>query len=199
MCGIAGYFLRRRDADPADVRAMCARIVHRGPDDEGIYTEGGCGIGMRRLSIIDLAGGHQPIGNEDGTLQVVFNGEIYNYKELRGLLQSRGHRFSTDSDTETIVHLYEDEGPQGIQRLRGMFGIALWDSRRQRLLLAGRAVLRQRIEEFARVPHPILGGRGGAAPVSAIRLCAGPIEHLFRSPQTAARRVDDLRRQRRDG
>ena len=136
MCGIAGYFMLRREADPADVRAMCARILHRGPDDEGIYTEGGCGIGMRRLSIIDLAGGHQPIGNEDGSIQVVFNGEIYNYKELRGLLESRGHRFSTNSDTETIVHLYEDEGPQGIARLRGMFGIALWDSRRKRLLLA---------------------------------------------------------------
>src|SRR6185436_12994900 len=100
-------------------------IVHRGPDDEGIYVDGPVGLGMRRLSIIDIAGGHQPISNEDGTVWVVFNGEIYNYRELRPNLEARGHRFATNSDTETIVHLYEEYGPDFVHHLRGMFAIAL--------------------------------------------------------------------------
>lgn len=135
MCGIAGFFRPNRPADERRVRAMCSEIVHRGPDDEGIYAEGDCGIGMRRLSIIDLATGHQPISNEDGTVWVVFNGEIYNYRELREDLVGRGHRFVTQSDTEALVHLYEEYGVEGISRLRGMFAYAIWDSRRRQMLL----------------------------------------------------------------
>src|SRR3982074_3785390 len=97
MCGIAGFYLRNRAAEISDIRAMCDAIVHRGPDDQGVRIEGGCAIGMRRLSIIDLSSGHQPISNEDGTVWIVFNGEIYNYQELRSDLISRGHRFRTNS------------------------------------------------------------------------------------------------------
>ena len=118
------------------MRAMCDLIRHRGPDDEGFYTDGGCGIGMRRLSIIDLSTGHQPISNEDGTIWVVFNGEIYNYQELRRDLIQRGHRFATNSDTETLVHLYEEKGTDGLQWLRGMFAFCIWDSRQRKILLA---------------------------------------------------------------
>src|ERR1039458_8432802 len=110
MCGIAGYFTPERRADTASARAMCDQIRHRGPDDEGFHVDGGCAIGMRRLSIIDLNTGHQPISNEDGSMWIVFNGEIYNYQELRADLMARGHQFQTASDTETLVHLYEQEG-----------------------------------------------------------------------------------------
>src|SRR5688500_15903838 len=114
---------------------MCGAIVHRGPDEEGVYIGDGVAIGMRRLSIIDLEGGHQPIANEDGTVWIVFNGEIYNYRELRRDLERQGHRFQTDSDTETIVHLYEDLGLRCVERLRGMFAFAIWDERKSQLLL----------------------------------------------------------------
>jgi asparagine synthase (glutamine-hydrolysing) len=136
MCGIAGFLLRDGQARVSDVRAMCDLIRHRGPDDEGFYTDGGCGLGMRRLSIIDLSTGHQPISNEDGTIWVVFNGEIYNYQELRQDLIRSGHRFATNSDTETLVHLYEDKGTDGLQLLRGMFAFCIWDSRQGKILLA---------------------------------------------------------------
>jgi asparagine synthase (glutamine-hydrolysing) len=111
-------------------------MVHRGPDDEGIYAEGGVGLGMRRLSIIDVAGGHQPVHNEDKTVWIVFNGEIYNFVELRRDLESRGHRFYTNTDTETIVHLYEEFGSECVQRLRGMFAFVIYDERRRSVLLA---------------------------------------------------------------
>lgn len=136
MCGIAGFFLERGAADPAAVRSMCDQIRHRGPDDEGVHIDGGCGIGMRRLSIIDLSTGHQPMSNEDGTVWVVFNGEIYNFQQLRQDLISQGHRFATNSDTETLIHLYEQEGPDGLRKLRGMFAYAVWDGREQQLFLA---------------------------------------------------------------
>ena len=137
MCGIAGLVLRADEkADEQDVHRMCQTIVHRGPDDEGIYTQGPVGLGMRRLSIIDLAGGRQPIHNEDKTVWVVFNGEIYNFPELRRELEARGHRFYTHSDTEVIVHLYEEMGSDCVQKLRGMFAIALYDTNRKVLLLA---------------------------------------------------------------
>ena len=137
MCGIAGMVGRPDEVvDAADVRRMCQTIVHRGPDDEGVYTRGPVGLGMRRLSIIDLAGGRQPIHNEDRTVWAVFNGEIYNFLELRQELEGRGHRFYTHSDTEIILHLYEEMGSYCVQRLRGMFAIALYDERRQLLLLA---------------------------------------------------------------
>src|SRR5207244_1253994 len=123
MCGIAG--LARWNGQPViedEVRAMCRMMVHRGPDEEGVFLGPGVGLGMRRLSIIDLAGGQQPVSNEDGSVWVVFNGEIYNYRELRHELQQKGHVFRTSSDTETIVHLYEELGPRCVERLRGMFG-----------------------------------------------------------------------------
>lgn len=135
MCGIAGFFLPQRPADEARVRMMCDQIRHRGPDDEGFHVQDGCAIGMRRLSIIDLSTGHQPMSNEDGTVWVVFNGEIYNYQELRRDLIARGHRFRTNSDTETLVHLYEEHGTAGFEKLRGMFAYALWDSRQRSLHL----------------------------------------------------------------
>src|ERR1700691_1749162 len=115
---------------------MADAIHHRGPDDEGYYTSGPVGLGFRRLSIIDLSLGHQPISNEDGTVWIVFNGEIYNYRELRTFLVSKGHVFKTQSDTEVIVHLYEELGPRCVEKLRGMFAFALWDENSQQLLLA---------------------------------------------------------------
>ncbi len=115
---------------------MCDSIVHRGPDDAGYYVKGRVGLGMRRLSIIDLATGHQPVRNEDGTVWVVMNGEIYNYRELRRDLEQRGHRFYTSTDTEVLVHLYEEFGSECVSRLRGMFGLAIWDERRQSLFIA---------------------------------------------------------------
>jgi asparagine synthase (glutamine-hydrolysing) len=136
MCGIAGYISAVKAPEASLVRAMCGEIRHRGPDDDGFYTDSFCGIGMRRLSIIDLSTGRQPISNEDGSIQVVFNGEIYNYQELREDLAARGHRFTTHSDTEVLVHLYEQDGPAGIARLRGMFAYAIWDKRAGKLLLA---------------------------------------------------------------
>ncbi len=114
---------------------MCESILHRGPDEDGFFVAPGVGLGMRRLSIIDLAGGRQPIFNEDGTVVVVFNGEIYNYEELTQGLKERGHVFKTNSDTETIVHLYEDHGLEFVDHLRGMFAIALWDTKARRLVL----------------------------------------------------------------
>jgi asparagine synthase (glutamine-hydrolysing) len=138
MCGIAGVLFAdpQRPADAAALKAMGDSIAHRGPDGEGYWQEPGVGLVHRRLSIIDLAGGAQPIGNEDGSVQVVFNGEIYNYRELRMGLEARGHRFRTQSDTEVLVHLYEDEGERLVERLRGMFAFALWDRNERRLLLA---------------------------------------------------------------
>lgn len=135
MCGIAGYISSGAEADRGIVQRMCDQIRHRGPDDEGFYIDRECALGMRRLSIIDLAGGHQPISNEDGSVWVVFNGEIYNYRDLRRDLIAKGHRFVTNSDTETLVHLYEQEGIAGISKLRGMFAYAIWDARERKLLL----------------------------------------------------------------
>jgi asparagine synthase (glutamine-hydrolysing) len=138
MCGIVGIVAAPGAPLPADAigRAMNAAITHRGPDDEGLFCDAQAMLGMRRLSIIDLAGGHQPVHNEDGTVQVVFNGEIYNYRELRGELEAAGHRFYTGSDTEVIVHGYEEWGERCFARLDGMFGIAIWDGKRRTLLLA---------------------------------------------------------------
>lgn len=137
MCGICGRFnLDGRPASAAEVTAMRDVMVHRGPDDEGLFLDGPVGLGHRRLSIIDLAGGHQPLSNEDGTVTVVFNGEIYNFGEIRRELEARGHTLATRSDTEVIVHLYEEMGAECVHRFRGMFAFALWDARRQQLLLA---------------------------------------------------------------
>jgi asparagine synthase (glutamine-hydrolysing) len=138
MCGIAGIFNFGSLAPvrPAALARATAAMVHRGPDDEGFYVDGEVGLGNRRLSIIDLPGGHQPISNEDGTVWITFNGEIYNYRDLRQDLETRGHHFRTASDTEAIVHLYEEYGLDGLHQLRGMFAFALWDGRRRRLWVA---------------------------------------------------------------
>src|SRR6266404_1122062 len=138
MCGIVGIVAAPGGPAPEEAvgHAMNAAITHRGPDDEGLYCDGQAMIGMRRLSIIDLAGGHQPVHNEDGTIQAVFNGEIYNFRELRAELEARGHRFYTQSDTEVILHGYEEWGEDCFARLDGMFGIALWDTRTRTLVLA---------------------------------------------------------------
>src|SRR5256885_16446 len=138
MCGIVGIVHRdpTHSVAPAVIRQMCDAIRHRGPDDEGVYVDGPVGLGMRRLSIIDLAGSHQPIFNEDRSAVIVFNGEIYNYAELRRGLVARGHTFATQGDTETILHLYEEEGPACVARLRGMFAFAIWDAKARTLLLA---------------------------------------------------------------
>ena len=138
MCGICGKLVFNPGASvpPNLVKAMADTMEHRGPDDEGYYVSGRIGLGFRRLSIIDLATGHQPISNEDGTVWVVFNGEIYNYRELREHLLSKGHRFKTHTDTEVIVHLYEEAGEACVEKLRGMFGFAIWDQKKGALLLA---------------------------------------------------------------
>ena len=137
MCGIVGIHNLAGNPICAELlRGMCNSIVHRGPDDEGYFAGDGTGLGMRRLAIIDVAGGQQPICNEDASIWIVFNGEIYNYRELRAKLEKRGHRFRTQSDTEVIVHVYEEDGADCVHALQGMFAFAIWDSRARRLLLA---------------------------------------------------------------
>ena len=138
MCGIAGllHFDSNKRVDPSHLKRMCDLILHRGPDDEGYFTDQNFGMGMRRLSIIDIKRGHQPVSNEDNNIHVVFNGEIYNFLELRSTLEKQGHHFKANSDTEVIVHLYEKYGQDCVQYLRGMFAFALWDTKEQKLLLA---------------------------------------------------------------
>ncbi|MDZ7724143.1 MAG: asparagine synthase (glutamine-hydrolyzing) [candidate division KSB1 bacterium] len=138
MCGICGVFNRNPEhhVDPRDIKRMCDAIVHRGPDQQGAYVSANIGIGMRRLSIIDLSTGNQPIFNEDGSLAIVFNGEIYNHQQLRKELVAKGHRFKTHSDTEAIVHAYEEYGEACPEKLNGMFAFAIWDRKRQSVFLA---------------------------------------------------------------
>ncbi|MFY9987689.1 MAG: asparagine synthase (glutamine-hydrolyzing) [Chthoniobacterales bacterium] len=138
MCGICGQFnfVEEEPVHPETVRRMASSIAHRGPDDDGYYFAGPLGLGFRRLSIIDLAGGHQPISDSNENIWVVFNGEIYNFKELRSDLESRGHVFRTNSDTEVIVHGYKEWGTKVFSRLNGMFGVAIWDRARRRLVVA---------------------------------------------------------------
>src|SRR5437868_670866 len=138
MCGIAGIITQApiTPADIACVRTANSRLIHRGPDGAGEFQDGHVMLAMRRLSIIDLEGGWQPLYNEDRTLALVANGEIYNFVELRERLETLGHRFNTNSDCETILHLYEEHGLEFVQHLRGMFAFALWDAKRRRLVLA---------------------------------------------------------------
>ncbi|KXK07296.1 MAG: asparagine synthase [Acidobacteria bacterium OLB17] len=137
MCGITGFVNNSAEAaDRGMLEAMNRAIIHRGPDEDGFYVKENVGLAMRRLSIIDLAGGQQPIRNADGTKWIVFNGEIYNYRELRREMEERGHKFYTNSDTEAIVHLYDEFGPDCLDHLRGMFAIAIWDERERSLFLA---------------------------------------------------------------
>jgi asparagine synthase (glutamine-hydrolysing) len=171
MCGIAGFLLREQPAELETVRAMCDQIRHRGPDDAGYLVSGNCGIGMRRLSIIDLETGHQPLANEDGSIQVVFNGEIYNYQELRYELISRGHRFLTHGDTEVLVHLYEEWGTGGLSRLRGMFAFCIWDGVKRQILLAR--------DRFGKKPlyYALLpGGLYFASELKALRTAGVPLQ-----------------------
>ena len=140
MCGIAGFISKEKDA-PQNEREilldeMCKIITHRGPDEQGATVEGRAALGMRRLSIIDLKSGQQPIYTEDGNLIIVFNGEIYNYRELKAELESLGHKFKTNSDTETIVHAYEEFGANCLEKLRGMFAFAIWNKREESLFIA---------------------------------------------------------------
>ncbi len=138
MCGIGGClnFDKEERIGPGLIENMCKKMIHRGPDDQGVYTKENIGLGCRRLSIIDVSGGHQPMSNEDKTVWIVFNGEIYNYQELKRMLVRAGHRFSTASDTEVIIHLYEELGTESVGKLRGMFSFAIWDENRKELLLS---------------------------------------------------------------
>ena len=138
MCGIAGIIKARplRDEDRLQVAAMCDALYHRGPDGDGVFNAPQVALAMRRLSIIDLDGGWQPLSNEDGSVSLVANGEIYNFVELRRDLEAKGHHFRTGSDCEVIVHLYEEYGRDCVRHLRGMFAFALWDADRNRLFLA---------------------------------------------------------------
>src|ERR1051325_2305941 len=137
MCAIAGILSKApvAEADRGLLKLMADSMAHRGPDGEGFYFDSTIGLAHRRLSIIDVGGGKQPLSNEDGTVWVTFNGEIYNYVEIRDALVQKGHVFKTSSDTEIIVHLYEEKGEAFVQDLRGMFAIGLWDGRNKRLLL----------------------------------------------------------------
>src|SRR5439155_25724185 len=137
MCGIAGMVAIDQLPEEATARTLAMRdvLTHRGPDDAGLYADDRAALGHRRLSIVDLGTGHQPLANEDETIWIAFNGEIYNHADLRRDLEARGHRYKTRSDTETIVHAYEQWGDDCVRHLRGMFAFALWDANRRRLLL----------------------------------------------------------------
>jgi len=136
ICGIYNYSEPNRPADPTLIKAMMQAMLSRGPDDEGTHIQGGLGLGFRRLSIVDLSGGHQPLSDEAGSLWLVLNGEIYNYPQLKKELINRGHKFKTASDAEAVLHLYQDHGPELLSKLEGMFAFALWDSEKRRLMLA---------------------------------------------------------------
>ncbi len=173
MCGIAGLISPHGPQDlHANLRRMTSAIAHRGPDDEGFHETATrdaryrIGLGHRRLSIIDLSTGHQPMGNEDGSIQIVFNGEIYNFQGLRAELIAQGHRFATASDTETIVHAYEEWGVECVQRLRGMFAFAIWDANRERLFLA-----RDRFGKKPLFMHERDGGVWFASEITALLTC----------------------------
>ena len=137
MCGFAAWYdPAGAPPDRAWLQGAADRIRHRGPDDEGFFAEPGVGLAFRRLAIVDVETGHQPLSNEDGSIWIAFNGEIYNHAELRVQLEAKGHRYRTHSDTETLVHAYEEWGPDFVKRLNGMFGFAIWDRPRRRLFVA---------------------------------------------------------------
>src|SRR5271170_683861 len=137
MCGIAGILERKgREVDPAMLHRMVASLSHRGPDGQGVHTDGDMGLGHARLSIIDLAGGKQPMSNPEGTIWISFNGEIFNYVELRSGLMNRGWRFATKSDTEVILRLYEEMGEDCVHELNGQWAFAIWDTRQKKLFLS---------------------------------------------------------------
>src|SRR5229473_4451675 len=170
MCGICGLLSMSGARMPTgqELRSMTHVLYHRGPDDEGYHLAGPLGLGFRRLSIIDLAGGHQPMSDAEETVFVIFNGEIYNFQELRQELETRGHRFRTKSDTEAIVHGYKQWGTDVFDRLNGMFGVAIWDVRKRRLVLARDAMgiklvyfaIRDGMVWFGSEMRPVLTGLG---------------------------------------
>ncbi len=135
MCGICGIIQPEKPVPSSIIKSMCDSIIHRGPDDEGIYVNENVALGARRLSIIDLVTGHQPISNEDGSIWIAYNGEVYNFPELKKILEKKGHKFKSKSDTETIVHSYEEWGENFVNKLRGMFAFAIWDEGKQKLIL----------------------------------------------------------------
>src|SRR5947199_46009 len=161
MCGIVGVLELDRSRAPSRhvLESMTAAIAHRGPDEHGIWVDGGVGLAARRLRVVDLVTGQQPLANEDGSVRLVANGEIYNAGELRDDLRGRGHLFTTRTDTEVILHAYEEEGPACLERLEGMFAVALWDGRRQR-------------------PPEAAGGRGRPRPPAPV---GTPPPHLRRT------------------
>ncbi len=180
MCGIAGQFNfeRREPVERETIVRMARSIAHRGPDDEGFFISGPVGLGFRRLSIIDLAGGHQPMSDAEETVWVIFNGEIYNYRELRAELQNKGHRFRTNSDTEVIVHGYKEWDTDVFNHLNGMFGLAIWDVPNERLVLArdamGIKLIYYKIDNgqliFGSEIRPILSAEKSKAEVNPVAL-----------------------------
>ena len=160
MCGIAGQFnfQRRAPVERETIARMARSIAHRGPDDEGFFISGPVGLGFRRLSIIDLAGGHQPMSDAQETVWVIFNGEIYNYRELRNQLQNKGHQFRTSSDTEVIIHGYKEWGADVFNHLNGMFGLAIWDVQKERLVVARDAMGIKLI--YYKIDNGVLGSSG---------------------------------------
>jgi asparagine synthase (glutamine-hydrolysing) len=201
MCGIAGFASTDAAADHASLlRRLAGQLVHRGPDDEGFFEKPGIGLAIRRLSVVDLAGGHQPITNEDGTIHVVFNGEIYNYVELRKDLLTRGHQFRTNGDTETLVHLYEEHGVDMLRHLRGMFAFALWDSRRKRLFLARDRLGKKPLNYLTRSGElffcselaPILEARLATWELDPDALAAYLLFGFISAPRTIVRQIKKL-------
>src|SRR3954464_9449661 len=175
MCGIAGFVNREgQGADRAIVERMTATLAHRGPDGDGFHCDGPVALGHRRLSIIDVAGGAPPMSNEDDTVWVTYNGELYNEPEIRHELEAKGHRYRTRCDTETLVHLYEDEGPDFVARLNGQLGLAIWDQTRCRLVLA-RDRMGQKPVYYAELPG---GGVAFGSEPKAV-LCHPEVGHAL--------------------
>src|SRR5215813_3115598 len=202
MCGICGQFNFASGAPVGrvDVEAMTRTIAHRGPDDDGYFISGALGLGFRRLSIIDLAGGHQPMSDSEQTVWVIFNGEIYNFRELRHELESRGHRFRTSSDTEAIVHGYKEWGTGVFNRLNGMFGVAIWDVGKRRLVLARDAMgiklvyfgIREGSLWFGSEMRPVLTGFGRRPDVDPVALNLFLRYRYTPSPMTIFKGIEKL-------
>ena len=203
MCGICVVVSDVGAVEADLLHGMCERIVHRGPDAEGLHVDGRVGLGMRRLSVIDLPGGQQPIFNEDRSMAIVFNGEIYNYRELRDELVARGHTFSTASDTEAILHAYEEYGEAAVTRLRGMFAFAIHERKSGRVFLArdrlgmkplhwaeagGRFYAASELKSLRGPARPVADARrGGGRSILLAALRPGAADHLPRDQEAAAR------------